>query len=255
MTVETDMERSQTTSATPISERVNSKLTSLGEARLGDYIWVFMADDQVPILPEEYELLDSEERARAFRYIYRQDAESFIRCHIITRLLLGALSNTPAKDIRISRRCSRCGHPLHGKPRTVAGSNIEFSVSRRRSMVMVGVTCAGRLGVDLEPKHAAETLLASRHVWTVEDRHAFANEQCDMSSEATRRWVAKEAVGKAIGTGVIEIGSVRLPTDWERSCIVRSAGHFLEVVTMLQRGHWVASSSDRPGTAVRFESL
>ena len=103
----------------------------------------------------------------------------------------------------IERHCVRCGSGDHGKPRladTAAG--VHFSLAQSGPHVVVAVSRAGPVGIDVEslkpnrdyrPLHR-KTLTAARPPRS----QRRARDRCDF----LRTWVRKEAVTKAVGTGL-----------------------------------------------------
>jgi 4'-phosphopantetheinyl transferase len=128
---------------------------------------------------------------------YRQDSDrtSFVVAAALLRLVAGKeLGRSPAL-VPVHRRCARCGRP-HGRPKIV---DAEFSVSVAHSAqrVMLGLTTDGTVGVDVEQVRAIDvdalgpTVLSTAELPTTQTLNEFFT-----------TWVRKEAVLKALGTGL-----------------------------------------------------
>jgi len=142
-------------------------------------------------------LLDADERARAARFVVDPPRQRFIAFRVLARRLLAAyVGQDPAT---ISFLYGPHGKPALDHPRAPA-----FNAAHSADLVVLAVTRAERVGVDLEllrpmPRAAA---LAARFFTPAE--HAFvaalAGPQRDRSF--FHCWTCKEAVLKAIGTGL-----------------------------------------------------
>ncbi len=94
----------------------------------------------------------------------------------------------------VDRACPRCGSSDHGPPRVV-GAPVWASVSRAGGLLAVAVGDGGPVGVDIETPRAAS-------VATVAQVALHPDERLDDDVQATRTWVRKEAVLKALGLGL-----------------------------------------------------
>jgi 4'-phosphopantetheinyl transferase len=116
------------------------------------------------------------------------------------RILAGYLGIGP-DEVVVDRTCARCGDPEHGKPR-VPGGSLEFSTAASGDVAVVAVASGGRLGVDVERGGAVDAALGGElpdGVFTDGERQAVA--AGTLTAEAL--WVRKEALSKAIGTGLV----------------------------------------------------
>ena len=118
------------------------------------------------------------------------------------RVLAPYLSCAP-EAVEIERRCARCGHPEHGKPR-VRGGGVHFSASSAGALAVVAVSRDGELGVDVADPAALEATLGHplpRGLLSAGEAAAVAAAP-DRVEALGRLWVRKEALAKAIGTGL-----------------------------------------------------
>jgi 4'-phosphopantetheinyl transferase len=146
--------------------------------------------------------LDSVERRRETRFAAADTRRRFeLRRAGLHRVLAGYLGIAP-DEVVIDRTCARCGDPDHGKPR-LPGGQLEFSTAATRDIAVIAVASGGvRLGVDVEPVGAVDATLAGRlpdSLFTEGERQAVA----DGALTPETLWLRKEALSKAIGTGLV----------------------------------------------------
>jgi 4'-phosphopantetheinyl transferase len=146
-------------------------------------------------------ILDSSERERAARFAVAEARRRFeLRRTKLRRVLAGYLGIGPA-EVVIDRTCLRCGDPTHGKPRLPGGS-LEFSTAATGDLAVVAVASGVTLGVDVEAVGAVDAALAGRlpdSLLTEGERKALA----ERVLTAETLWLRKEALSKAIGTGLV----------------------------------------------------
>jgi 4'-phosphopantetheinyl transferase len=117
------------------------------------------------------------------------------------RLLLGAYLGIPGKDVLVSRA-------IRGKPlldRSRHEPVLDFSTAASDGCCLVGVSCSGLVGVDLEPLHrqAGRPLaLARRYFSSIEASALAAMGEQELEPAFLRTWACKEAVVKAAGHGI-----------------------------------------------------
>ncbi|PPD43448.1 MAG: 4'-phosphopantetheinyl transferase [Methylocystis sp.] len=143
-------------------------------------------------------LLNEEERARAARFAFGEDRNSYIAAHALLRAELSKRAGLPPQDWRFAAAA-------HGKPFLIdAPRDMRFSLSHTRGMVAVAICEGVDIGVDVEPsdRRAESMKLAERF---------FAPEEVTLlrtvEGEARRDmffaiWTLKEAVVKATGQGL-----------------------------------------------------
>ena len=139
------------------------------------------------------DVLSAEESARAARFVVPGLGETWAAAHVLVREVLGRATLTPPNKVRV-------WPGEHGKPLT---GGVEFSLSHTGALVLIGL---GRLplGVDVEalPSGQAATQVAGcLHPRETAELLALTP---DRRAEAfARLWVRKEAMLKAIGTGLL----------------------------------------------------
>jgi 4'-phosphopantetheinyl transferase len=139
--------------------------------------------------------LPAAERGRVARIKRPARADAVALSLALARRALAAATGLPPGELRFDRTCPRCGHPTHGRPRLVP-ELVHFSVARSERWTAVAVAPVV-VGVDVEDAgravaahEIALVLSAAERRWQGEDRLGL--------------WVMKEAVGKAMGLGIVE---------------------------------------------------
>jgi 4'-phosphopantetheinyl transferase len=148
-------------------------------------------------------LLPAAERERAERLRRDVDRDRTIVAWALVRTLLGELLGEPPGGVAIERRCVRCGSGDHGKPRLAdTSAGIHFSLAHSGPHVVVAVARAGPVGVDVEAlRPGADYRALRRRTLTAEEAAAF-DAAGGRPEDFLRAWVRKEAVTKAVGTGI-----------------------------------------------------
>jgi 4'-phosphopantetheinyl transferase len=133
----------------------------------------------------------------------------YVVAHGALRSILAARLGIAPGAVEISRRCSGCGDPAHGKP-TLAGPSpdaddrLEFSLAHSESVALIAVTTGARVGVDIEVERPRARLdaLAARVLGGEEHADWLDLEPSARLHAFLEHWTAKEAYLKAIGAGV-----------------------------------------------------
>jgi 4'-phosphopantetheinyl transferase len=139
--------------------------------------------------------LPADERARVARITRPARADAVALSLALARRVLAAATGLPPGELRFDRTCARCGHPTHGRPRLVP-ELVHFSVARSERWAAVAIAPVV-VGVDVED--------AGRVVAAGEIAAALSPaEQRWRGEDLLGLWVMKEAVGKAMGLGIVE---------------------------------------------------
>ncbi len=154
-----------------------------------------LAPEQWPALAA---MLDDKERARAARFAFQEDRQSYIAAHALVRAELSRRADRAPQQWRFAE--TKLGKPfLLDPPR-----DLRFSITHTRGMVAVAIAEGVEIGVDVESadRRAESMKLAERF---------FAPEEVALlravEGEARRNlffaiWTLKEAVVKATGLGL-----------------------------------------------------
>lgn len=152
-------------------------------------------------LGDALHLLTADDMCRAARHIGRPTARRFIAGRALMHVALSLEGQQRRVCLDVIRHCEDCGKTGHGRPR-VSGAELFVSSSRAGDIVVVGVTQAGPLGIDIarwvspiEVQELRDEVLSPR------ERDYF-DCHAQPSEVFTAIWARKEAVLKAVGTGI-----------------------------------------------------
>jgi 4'-phosphopantetheinyl transferase len=121
-----------------------------------------------------------------------------------TRQVLGDALGVAPTDLLISRACSHCGHPSHGKPALV-GQRLTFSLSHSHRLGVLAMSRDGAaIGVDVEQVRPRRHLdrLAARSMTAAELGTWGAHPEERQLRAFLDVWARKEAYLKALGLGL-----------------------------------------------------
>ncbi|HEY2841713.1 MAG TPA: 4'-phosphopantetheinyl transferase superfamily protein [Pirellulales bacterium] len=142
--------------------------------------------------------LSDDERARAARFKFNKHRYRYVAARAALRRLLGRYAAVDPADL-----CFDYG--LQGKPRIeqpTAARAISFNMSHSRDLALLAFTLGPRLGVDIEAvRNMPNALGIARRFFTVEEAELLAAAE-EVSDCFFRFWTRKEAVIKAVGTGL-----------------------------------------------------
>lgn len=157
---------------------------------------IFLADvDRLDLSETDFRrLLPSGELQRADRFHTPALRRSRLAAWAILRTILGRHLDVPPRSIDIKR--SELGKPyISGGP--------SFNLSHSGSLVLVALRPAGRLGVDIEVRRSSADLESLAHrFFTQEEWEDVRKDPAEISLAFHRTWVRKEALLKALGTGL-----------------------------------------------------
>lgn len=177
--------------------------------------------------------------------------EEFIAARGALRLLLGAA---------VGRRPERLHFQIgeHGKPALVGGG-VDFNVSHTRGCVLLALSRAGAVGVDVEPLDrramgAVEALqLARANFHRQEVAHiAAAADEAQLLTRFFLCWTRKEAVVKADGRGLqVPLDEFDVLVDVDKAAIDVPGGRSLWVQDICA-GPGYAAALALPGRDIRI---
>lgn len=141
--------------------------------------------------------LTDEEKSRADRFRFRKDAVHWIACRANLRKILGQAIQRPPKEVPLI--LSENGKPLLAPP----FDSLHFNLSHCSDLAIIALCAEGPVGIDLESITRAPDLLECAttfcHPWEISE---LPSETSARASQLLRIWTAKEAVLKALGTGL-----------------------------------------------------
>lgn len=159
---------------------------------------------QAPPLAELWGILNPFERARARAYAVPEAGRRFAASRAIVKLILSRyLERDPDEiDIRIGSR---------GRPR-VEG-DVRFSVAHAGPWLVVAVTRGREIGVDVERAQEGDGIV--ERWFRPEERRAYFDAPPRRKTALFARfWSRKEAVGKAVGSGLPAVLRGEVPGEW-----------------------------------------
>lgn len=140
-------------------------------------------------------LLSDLETERCRRYRRAADRDRFTLATVLLRAVAGRASGVQPSAVVLDRTCASCGEP-HGRPR-LARTPLEASISHSGEVVVVAVTRAGPVGVDIEQLGATDHTDLVSTVCTESEQPKVST-----SMDFYAYWTRKEAVLKATGEGL-----------------------------------------------------
>lgn len=140
-------------------------------------------------------LLSEDERARAARFVFDRHRERFIVARGRLRQILGGLVARPPEDLRFA-------YGDHGKP-TLGGIHgaPHFNLSHSEDIAALAVSDL-ELGVDIEAVRPLKEDVAGRFFSAAEIAALAQLRESERLDGFYRCWTRKEAVIKALGTGL-----------------------------------------------------
>ncbi|MFZ5781265.1 MAG: 4'-phosphopantetheinyl transferase family protein [Pseudomonadota bacterium] len=188
-------------------------------------------------------LLAPDELARAERLALPAHRARFVLARGLLRHTLGAFAGRDPAALRFA-----VGE--HGKPSLIDGS-VDFNMAHAGDGLVIAVTQGGTVGCDLEPLRPVPQAAAIARQWFSPAERQWMNE---LSGVALDRaflscWVRKEAVLKALGTGLqAPLAFTAGPADPDGlPCRLTVAGRDCWLVDLaLRPGYAAAVAADRP---------
>ena len=169
-------------------------------------MWTFDLDqiDTAVLLP----VLSKDELDRAARFRFDVHRQRYIAARAALRYVLGWLTERSPAELIFK-------YGEHGKPR-LAGNGLEFNLSHSENRALIGITDGDAIGVDIEkvnPERSnpeiAKRFFAEREIAALEQFDAGAYSKAFFNC-----WTRKEAVLKAVGTGIGGgLSSFAVPVD------------------------------------------
>jgi 4'-phosphopantetheinyl transferase len=140
--------------------------------------------------------INSDERLRADKFHFISDRETFITCHALLRLILAKRLNTTPLNISFTKG-------LNNKP-CLQGNQLFFNIAHTRDEYAIAVSGDFHVGIDLEKINQSIDIQSIIGTYFSRKEHDFIFK----SKKGARDrffllWTRKEALLKALGTGII----------------------------------------------------
>ena len=158
---------------------------------------VFDASTLAGDAPTATWLLDRRERARAARFRFHRDRDTYVLAHAVWRIALGACLGVDACEVPLATTTD-------GQPR-LAGTALSTSLSHSGDLVAFTVCPAATVGVDIERYPPRIDLDALMPVFcTREERDELSTlTDHERARALLELWTRKEALLKAFGVGLL----------------------------------------------------
>jgi 4'-phosphopantetheinyl transferase len=150
------------------------------------------------------DLLSSDERTSALRFVREADRDSFLSTRLALRCLLAEATNLHPRELRFT-------YNDWGKPQLEHESccaSLDFSVSHTDGLAVIALSRHGRIGVDVEREREVldcTKIAAGVFCEAVVERLARFP-RAEQDAAFLRLWTAGEALVKAAGTGLAGYG-------------------------------------------------
>lgn len=143
------------------------------------------------------DVLDRRERARAARFRFRRDRDTYVLAHAAWRVALGICLGVDAREVPLA--CTEDGQPC------LAGTTLSTSLSHSGDHVAIAICPAATVGVDIEQWPARIDLEALMPMFcTREERAVMASlDEGERTRALLALWTRKEALLKAFGVGLL----------------------------------------------------
>lgn len=141
--------------------------------------------------------LSALEREQAARFRFEKDAVHWRACRAALRHVLGeTLGIDPAA---VAFEFGEFGKPALSPP----WDGLHFNLSHCRDLALIALCRDGALGVDIEPRDRAASLLGCEDAFChPEEMTALPDDEQPRSVALMEIWTDKEALLKALGTGM-----------------------------------------------------
>jgi 4'-phosphopantetheinyl transferase len=141
------------------------------------------------------DLLSSEEKARADRFVFPRDRDSYTLSQGALRLLLASYLTIPAREIRLTSGPK-------GKPSLLDKPHLDFNKSHSKGLALYAFTHDCEVGVDVEElRELPDFQRIASGFFCPREAQELASVK-DTAAAFFRCWTRKEAYIKAVGDGL-----------------------------------------------------
>ena len=168
------------------------------------HVWGFSLNGSAKVLSCCRTWLDEDERARAARFVRQEDRTRYLLAHGGLRALLARYTGLAPAALKF--QTGTVGKPAlldqQGGPHA-----LRFNLSHSHGRMLIAVAQEQEVGVDLEEMRDRVDVakLAERFYASSEYRELLAHSGFDQVQQFYRYWVAKEAVLKGQGVGILSL--------------------------------------------------
>lgn len=180
------------------------------------HVWQASLDLSDPELERLNNTLSMDEKQRAERFVFEKDRQHFIAARGILRDILSRYTKIPAHELVFAytehgkpflsldtEKCKKSLLPLRGKG-GAPNFQLQFNVSHSHGLALYALTLNKAVGVDLELVNTElDGLSIAQRFFTEREAKVLANlPQYLQQQYFFNYWTLKEAVVKAIGSGL-----------------------------------------------------
>jgi 4'-phosphopantetheinyl transferase len=159
-------------------------------------VWLWHVPIRGDFPAESWGVLDSGERARADRFLRREDRCRFVESHAAMRRILADLTGGSAADLPLT--VTEDGKPV------LAASPLRFNLSHSGDHAVLAASFDAEVGVDVETSAAADSDGIADLVMSAAEKRSYLARPPERRADAfLRLWTRKEAVLKAVGCGLL----------------------------------------------------
>jgi 4'-phosphopantetheinyl transferase len=183
---------------------------------------------------DAFSSLSDDERTRARKFLRHEDTLRFATVRV-------ALRERLAQYLGIGPHALRFTHDAHRRPHLAASNRIDFNVSHTGSHGLIAMSAVRRVGVDIEQMRAQFDWRSVAPL-TLDPAEKMWIERLDITQQRAAfydAWVAKEALVKTTGVGVVE-GLQHLsvlPRDTSRVTLRNAIPDGMRAIS----AHWLAA--------------
>lgn len=157
--------------------------------------------------------LSKQEKQRAEQFSFPDKRIQFVTTRARLRQCLALATGIPVTEIQIETGAS-------GKPLLSGATDIQFNVSHTHGLALIAVTRGQSLGIDVERlRDSTDHVRLAENYFSAAERTAIISlPKASLVAPFFACWTRKEAVVKAIGTGIAHgLDSFDVSTDPEIS--------------------------------------
>lgn len=176
------------------------------------HVWAVPLESAAASRDELWAILSADERERAGRFRFDDVRRRFVTARAALRMLLGRYAALAPANISFA-------YEAHGKPRLAAANataGLCFNLAHSAELALVAVATGCEVGIDVERLRAVRHLeqIARRYFHPAEAATVLAGPPTARQAAFFRCWTGKEAVLKAVGSGLSNsLAAFRVPVD------------------------------------------
>lgn len=166
------------------------------------HLYLAAGDTDLAALAATDQVLDTQERAQAARFVRPADRELYRAAHVLLRRALSHHAPVDPAAWRFSR--GAYGRPEIAAPGSPTGEGLHFSLAHTRGLVCCAVTGETAVGIDAECERPLSDALdlARRFFSPVEAAALAALPPAERTQGFFAFWTLKESFVKALGLGL-----------------------------------------------------